>query len=136
MTIEQWLFQLLLGGLLGVLGQGIRIVPGMKKLNDHALAEGKPLHDVFHVGTLLISLLIGFTAGALAIIASPPDGSTGATMDRQTILTLLAAGYAGTDFIEAFVRKNLPADGGAKPDTTAGDAKPPADRVDNTPAMG
>jgi hypothetical protein len=136
MTIDQWILQLLLGGLLGVLGQGIRVVPGMKKMNDHALAEGKPFRDVFNVGTLLMSLLIGFTAGALAIIASQPDGSVGATMDRQMILTLLAAGYAGTDFIEAFVKKNLPADGGAKPTTTAGDAKPAADRVDNMPAMG
>jgi hypothetical protein len=136
MTIQQWILQLLLGGLLGVVGQGIRVVPGLKKVNDHALAEKKPFGDVFSMGTLLISLLIGFTAGALAIIASVPDGSAATTMDRQMILTLLAAGYAGTDFIEAFVKKNLPGNGGATPATTAGDAKPVADRVDNTPAMG
>ena len=136
MTYEQWLVQLLLGGLLGVLGQGIRVVPGMKKLNDHALAEGKPFRDVFNLGTLLISFLIGFMAGALAIIASPPDASAGATMDQKTILALLFAGYGGTDFIEAFVRKNLPADTGAKPDTASGDATPATDRVDNIPAMG
>lgn len=136
MTIEHWIMQLLLGGLLRVLGQGIRVVPGLKKVNDQALAEGKPFGDVFNMGTLLISLLIGFTAGALAIIASPPDAGAGATMDRLMILTLLAAGYAGTDFIEAFVKKNLSADGGPKSATTAGDAKPVADRIDNTPAMG
>jgi hypothetical protein len=136
MAIEQWILHVLLGGLLGVLGQGIRVVPGLKKVNDHALAEKKPFGDVFKVGELLISLFIGFTAGGLAIIATLPDGSAATTMDRQMILTLLAAGYAGTDFIEAFVKKNLPSDGGPKPATTAADAKPVAERVDNTPAMG
>jgi hypothetical protein len=127
MSTEQWILQLLLGGILGMLGQGIRVITGLKKVHDQASAENKPFGQLFDVGTLMISLLIGFTAGALAIIATTPDGSALTKVDRQMIVTLLAAGYAGTDFIEAFVKKYLPADGGAKP---------AADRVDNTPAMG
>ncbi|MBI5750584.1 MAG: hypothetical protein HZA59_00380 [Hydrogenophilales bacterium] len=127
MSTEQWILQLLLGGLLGMLGQGIRVVTGLKKVHDQAAAESKSFGQLFELSTLLISLMIGFTAGALAIIATTPDSGAVTKVDRQMIVTLLAAGYAGTDFIEAFVKKYLPADGGAKP--VANDA-------DNTPAMG
>ena len=41
------------------------------------------------MGTLLISLLIGFTAGALAIIASPPEGQRAVKISPPTTPELL-----------------------------------------------
>jgi hypothetical protein len=83
------LIGLIAGGMLGMIGQGVRAVAGLKKMLDAGtMADFRP-------SILLVSLLIGFIAGALAFLAS---GST------ETAVAFVAAGYAGTDFIEAFMR--------------------------------
>lgn len=105
MSANQWATQLLLGGLLGTLGQGVRVVVGLKKLNDQALGERKRFSEVFSTSTFLMSLLIGFIAGVLGVISSGVDL---AAVTRQDVLFLIGIGYAGADFIEGFVRKNLP----------------------------
>jgi len=108
MEATELVITLILGGILGMIGQGIRVIAGLKKVNDQAIQEDKKFTDFFQGSTLGISLLIGFIAGALAII-----GLTGGTMvltpSREIILTIIGAGYAGTDFIEGFIKKNLPA---------------------------
>lgn len=109
LTAEQWIIQLLLGGILGMVGQGSRVVIGLKKLNDEAQDKGKEFGELFQTSTLLLSLLIGFIAGTLAILAVSFDDSS-MKLNKQIILTLIAAGYAGTDFIEGFMRKYLPSD--------------------------
>lgn len=106
---SELLMQILLGGLLGMLGQGIRIAVGLKKTNERAGAEGKAFRDVFDGRLMLVSLLLGFVAGALAIIllseeVAPPDGSG----HRDFLLGIVAAGYMGTDFIEGFIKKYIP----------------------------
>ena len=107
MTALDWITGILLGGLLGILGQGIRIIVGLKKLNDEASAESVSFGSKFQAGRLGLSLLIGFIAGALAMIGfSDPPGM--ATPTKELIITLLGAGYAGTDFIEGFIHKYLP----------------------------
>ena len=126
MNTEQWILLLLLGGILGMLGQGIRVITGLKKLHNNSSREHLAFGDIFQFRTLLLSLIIGFIAGALTIIVMMPEGGAAAKVERQTILTLLAAGYAGTDFIEAFIKKYLPSESGHKP----------VDRVDTTPAIG
>lgn len=111
MGATDWVSILILGGILGMIGQGIRVVAGLKKVNDRALAEGKSFGLLFDSSTLALSLLIGFIAGALAII-----GMTGGTetvipanaLTKDIIVTIIGAGYAGTDFIEGFVKKSLP----------------------------
>lgn len=111
MIATDWLYLLVLGGILGIVGQGIRVVAGLKKVNDMALAEGKSFGSLFDGSSLGLSLLIGFIAGALAII-----GMTGSTetvtpaipLKKDLIVTIIGAGYAGTDFIEGFVKKRLP----------------------------
>jgi hypothetical protein len=118
MTLENLVMQILAGGLLGMLGQGARVVAGLKKSRDNAVANGATLADVFDGSALLCSLLIGFVAGALALLATAPAGPvTG--IDRHTIVAIIASGYAGTDFIEAFIHKAVPdsarADGTAPP---------------------
>lgn len=108
MTLEI-IQQLLLGGLLGLVGQGIRTIVGLKKINDEATSSERQFKDVFVPSTLLVSLLIGFCAG-VAAMASISDFKTDflATETKKTILGLLAAGYTGTDFIEGFIKKNTP----------------------------
>ncbi len=98
--------QLLVGGLFGALGQLIRIVVGMKKLNDKALHQKQSFGEAFNTSTLFLSILIGFVAGALGIL--PAKVNLGA-MSSDQILLLIGIGYAGADFIEGFIRKSLPA---------------------------
>ena len=112
-----------------MIGQGIRVVAGLKKVNDQASAEGKSFGSLFETSKLFLSLLIGFIAGALAII-----GVTGSAGDvnptKELIVTIIGAGYAGTDFIEGFIKKNLPASQAEKPANTK------TDEIDHQPAMG
>ena len=102
MTAKDWIWSILLGGILVLVGQGIRVVAGLKKVNDQTNQE-KGFSTLFQLDRLLLSLLIGFIAGALAAIPISAQN-----VDRQAVMTLIGAGYAGTDFIEAFMRKNQP----------------------------
>lgn len=91
------LIKLLLGGLMGTIGQSVRAVAGLKKLNDYSSAGSQ---DVFVASRLIVSLLIGFIAGAIAGITTGfVMGTAGISLDL--LLGLAAAGYVGVDFIEA-----------------------------------
>ena len=93
----EWLQILSLGGLIGMLGQGARIAVGIKKLSDEATAKNTATSALVEPARLLISLLIGFIAGALAAVSSVTAASQVST---QQVLALAGAGYAGADFIE------------------------------------
>jgi hypothetical protein len=108
-TAGDLLLTLLAGGVLGALGQGIRAVVGLKKLGDESAQVGKQLADLVVPSRMVVSLLIGFIAGALGILAI--DVSQG--YPAQTIVTLIGIGYAGADFIEGFFQRHLP--GGTAP---------------------
>lgn len=127
MTAEQWIIQLLLGGILGMVGQGIRVVAGLKKVNDQALQRNQPFGELFETSSLFISLLIGFLAGALAVVALSGDSGS-LEINKQIILGLIGAGYAGTDFIEGFIKKYMPSGNGA--------AKGPGNNESVQPAVG
>ena len=101
--INMWIQLILLGGLAGMMGQGIRVFIGLKKLNDTTSKEGRSIKDEFSASSLIVSLFIGFVAGALAMISIGQKTS----IDQQLIMTLIGAGYAGTDFIEGFMNKHL-----------------------------
>lgn len=111
MSTQTVLLQLLLGGLLGLVGQGIRLIVGMKKLNDEATAQHTKLAELIVTSKLLMGLLIGFCAGILATVAisdfkAELFGNSATT--KQNILAIIAAGYAGTDFIEGLIKKHIP----------------------------
>ena len=94
---------LVLAGLLGALGQSARTVAGLKKMNDEAAKQGLSSADVFIAARLFVSLMIGFLAGVAAGLALGLDKLL--VLDSgglQVMLGIAAAGYAGTDFIEAF----------------------------------
>jgi hypothetical protein len=105
MTSADWLLSILLGGLVGLVGQAVRVIVGLKKVQETASAAGTRFADEFQGSQLLVSLLIGFTAGALAALTL---GSGPANPTRQDMMVLLGAGYAGTDFIEGLISKYLP----------------------------
>jgi hypothetical protein len=103
MTITEIINNVLAGGMLGSLGQGVRIAVGLKKFNqDNAASasQGKPVEE-FSTSRLLISIFIGFVAGAVGMLVK---GSSLADKDHQysteAIITIIAIGYSGADFIE------------------------------------
>jgi putative chitinase len=92
---------LMIGGLMGLVGQGARAAVGLKKMNDLASDQELGWSDVFVASRLIVSLVTGFLAGVAAAVAIGIDNiSNGFTQDM--LVKLAAAGYAGTDAIEAF----------------------------------
>jgi hypothetical protein len=84
------------GGLLGTLGQGIRMAVGLKKLSDTNRASGGAETDI-NGARLLLSLFIGFVAGALFLLIKDDT-----EINKELLFTVIAAGYSGADFIEGF----------------------------------
>jgi len=126
---EKLLVQLLLGVFFGVMGQMIRLVMGLKKHGDRAVAarmsrsatgpsQGSPAGEGqksqgspeclpsdperIDGNRLLRGFLIGALAGGLLAIGMDPVWS------REQILMFIATGYAGTDFIEGFIKRYFP----------------------------
>jgi len=100
MTTPDLINNIISGGLLGMLGQGIRVAVGLKKFNEEnsvKALEGKN-QEPFSTSRLLISIFIGFVAGALGMIIKAPDAN--ANNEREFIITIIAIGYSGADFIE------------------------------------
>ncbi|HUL58296.1 MAG TPA: hypothetical protein VLU43_03435 [Anaeromyxobacteraceae bacterium] len=122
MSAHDWIMQFLVGGMFGALGQGLRVVVGLKKLNDSALLQKKPFGELFSAGTLVLSLLIGAIAGVLGTLTSSMNLQA---ITRENVMLLIGIGYAGADFIEGFVRKELPAGAGATPDAAQAPDLPP-----------
>jgi len=114
-TPEQLIIVILLAGMMGAIGQGARTIVGLKKAGDKATEAEYTLSDVFQASRLLVSLLIGFIAGVFALLALGPDKLQGGESKTQLLLGLMAAGYAGTDFIEGFMSKYLPGKDQAPP---------------------
>jgi hypothetical protein len=102
---SQTLSFLVIGVLLGGTGQVARAIVGIKKEMDAASATtpAKSWNDWFNGKQLAVSLLLGAVAGLLASAAM-----LGAEIDRKFLLGCIAAGYAGSDFIEGFMTKYLP----------------------------
>jgi uncharacterized membrane protein YeaQ/YmgE (transglycosylase-associated protein family) len=115
-TGVDWIIWILLGGLLGLIGQIIRASAGLKKLYDES-GDTKAFRNNFEWSVLSVSLIIGFASGALAsLTVTYPEKPSG-----HFLITFVAAGYAGADFVEAFVKKHLPGgrDRNAAPARTA-----------------
>ena len=102
MEPSHWFILVMLGGLMGTIGQGLRVIVGLKKLQEKTTQMRVPFSQSIQTNTLCISLLIGFIAGAIAIMSF---GAEAQMPSREMLLGVMAAGYAGTDFIEGFVKK-------------------------------
>lgn len=98
-----WLQLIALGALVGALGQGARVIIGIKKLIDKARSARVQMTELFMASRLVISLGIGAVAGAAAAIVTI-DNLAAVTLSQ--IMGIAAAGYAGADFIEGFVSRS------------------------------
>jgi NADH:ubiquinone oxidoreductase subunit 6 (subunit J) len=92
------------GIVLGAIGQLIRVVVGLKKEMDQSTSPKK--WDWFNAKQLWVSLVISAVVGAIAGtlgVVGLMGGQT--TLNPQTLVGLITAGYSGTDFIEGFMSK-------------------------------
>ena len=104
---QEIILQLLLGGILGIAGQLVRVVVGLKKANDEAISKNLTLKQTFDTSRLVVSILLGFVAGVLAMVSLTTFKCDFLQTDtKKTIMALIVAGYAGTDFIEGFMKKS------------------------------
>jgi putative chitinase len=118
MTAEQWLPLLALGALLGACGQMTRVVVGVTKAKREHSAAPLDLQQ------LLVGLLIGAVSGVLATMATTDGSSKTAAggLDATALMGLVAAGYAGVDFLEGMAGKL----GSTTPTAPAPPAPPPS----------
>ena len=95
MSANDWLVSLTLGMVAGAIGQLVRAIVGLSKKDDTGVVRE------FVASRLILSIVIGATAGALATVTGMVEVNT-LRISGETILGLMAAGYAGTDVIEGF----------------------------------
>lgn len=113
-TPNEWLTLIVLASILGMAGQGLRAIVGIKKMNDADSQPGAPPEQfrmVQLVVSLIISLAVGAIAGVLAATSMEGEWNSG------KITTFIAAGYAGTDFIEGWMKRQ-PASGTGAPEAS------------------
>jgi hypothetical protein len=118
---------LITGIILGVIGQLTRVIVGIKKQYDSTVNPTAPttttaailnpntdnpqtvtnkISTFWNNKQFIISLLIGGVAGALAALFLSDTGIQLNT--TEFYLAVIAAGYAGTDFIEGLARTKAP----------------------------
>lgn len=90
------------GLLLGAAGQVARTIVGLKKTTDEAKAKGTSFAKQFDASQLFVSLLIGAVAGLFGSLAMWDKLND--LNNRDVLMAIVAAGYAGADFIEGFIR--------------------------------
>jgi hypothetical protein len=122
------LLALLLCGLLGVLGQGVRAIVGLK--NAGSLNSTTPTEQAeFSLAYLVLSLMIGFIAGILAGIALNLETIIAVDPSNwKLLLGIAGSGYIGADFIENTMSVVIPG-------TKAARAGPPSSPVSAPPAQ-
>jgi len=93
-------FELLLwGGCLGAFGQFLRAVVGVVKPGGPLSSPTTGAREPFRASQFYFTLFVGFIAGSAAVVLSN-DLTNQTALSVTAKLCLVAAGYAGTDFIE------------------------------------
>ena len=105
--IVSWLQLMAFGGVAGISGQMIRVLAGLKKATEEAATKDETMSANMDNGRMIRSLMIGAVAGILAAISTVSLVAPLEPITREVFLAIMAAGYAGTDFIEAFMTKNF-----------------------------
>lgn len=107
--ISEYLSALILGGILGMVGQSLRVIVGMKKYYERVqedFQQGKKSTEKVDWTFLSISLLIGFVAGAFGIILKIDyESASTMVMNKDFMISIIAIGYMGVDFIEGMMKK-------------------------------
>ncbi|MTI80253.1 MAG: hypothetical protein FH758_05120 [Firmicutes bacterium] len=94
---------ILLGALLGAIGQSARALLGIKKQMDGFDKTKDNIKEWLDTKKLLLSLMTGAISGCLGAIFM-----LGKDIDKEFLLSLVAIGYTGTDFVEGFMKRRLP----------------------------
>lgn len=107
-TPMQILAIIFLGAILGVTGQLIRMALGLKKLSD--TSDSKEHFDAqFDTKKLVFSVVYAIVIGVVCGILMVVQNFDTEVWTKSSILAIIGAGYAGVDFIEGFVSRDLPA---------------------------
>lgn|GEM_PF-1847560 len=101
-AMSDWLIYLGFGALLGAFGQLIRASMGLKKMREDDLAKNRAFGACFSPAEFVTSIVIGAVAGVLAMLLLKPDVES---VEIKLVLGIMAAGYAGADFIDGAVGK-------------------------------
>jgi len=129
MTVIEIINNVIAGGLLGSLGQGVRLAVGLKKLNDENTKKENTGEDKEPIssGRLILSIFIGFIAGAIGMLVKGSSLATNGNYNTESIVTIIAIGYSGADFIEGvfntYLTKFTPAASSTPTETTEISAK-------------
>ncbi len=118
---------LVIGALMGILGQGARAIIGLKGMSDTAKAQGLGPNDLFEAGRLIVSFLIGIVVGLASVLVYLKNGGATGPNDPtwQTMLAWAVSAYAGTDFLEGFISQYLSKGAGIAGTTTGAPPPPP-----------
>ena len=121
--LYEWINIIVLGALLGAAGQGARGIVGWKKISDEAQQLQTHPSKIFRPSRMVVSIVVGAVAGMLAavsLIDDPVAYQKNLSPDqfKQFVLVLVGIGYAGTDFIEGFVRNRYAGASGDSEDTS------------------
>lgn len=91
------LVTLVIGLILGIVGQGIRFALG-------SLPRSDKFQKAPALVGLVISIFVGATAGVVGAVSF-----LGETLTAEDVIRLIIIGYVGTDAIEQFVKTKFPA---------------------------
>lgn len=108
-----------LGALVGGVGQGARAAVGIKKAREEATPEQLEDGSWWDGRRLLLSFLIGAVAGVLYVVTQFGSRTITPEVSQGFLVTLVGVGYAGTDFIEGVLKGRITGrdgEGGGEPD--------------------
>lgn len=101
-----------LGAIVGGVGQGARAAVGIKKAREDATPKELKDGTWWDGRRLRISFLIGATAGVLYVVTQMQSGAISTDVSQGFLLSLVGVGYAGTDFVEGVLKGRVTKDGG------------------------
>ena len=115
MTLEQWAALAAYGALFGLIGQALRTAMGLRKLHQEQATTPGGFDAAFSTKQIVISLLLGGLAGimaAITLLGVPGNADleaykTGGAISASFITSIIAAGYAGGDFLEGIIKSHL-----------------------------
>jgi len=111
MQTEHLINLLLLGGVSGVVGQALRIIVGLKKLNYNnsvAVTTGATQQD-FSWARMVLSIFLGFIAGILGMLVEYfATDNNNVNVGPELIVAITAVGYSTVDFVEGMFNAYLP----------------------------
>jgi hypothetical protein len=122
---------LMFGVMLGVIGQVARVAVGIKKEMDDPKTQTAKWSTWFNTPELVVSLLLGGAAGAICCVTLWGD-----TIDKTFIIACVAAGYAGSDFIQGFVQRHAGASSPPSPTPPAIPMPPSLEAEKKPPVVG